>query len=212
VIIVQARMGSKRLPGKVMKPLCGKPMIDYLAERLEHARLRFRVAWPHSVEGVEEDDVAGRFREVLTANSPVPFFVRICADSPLIDPALIIAAAGLFGTTGAKLVNNPRYPHGQQVEVIDTQYFLEREPLMTEPQDREHVTPYLYHNAKPGQWVEFHCNRDMRFDVSMAVDTQADFDRMERVIKRMERMGRSHTDFGWQECLRLAWEEANTNG
>jgi spore coat polysaccharide biosynthesis protein SpsF len=221
MIIVQARMGSKRLPGKVMKEINGKPLIGYLLDRVEGAatvvlllavdrttpldsylasRQQWRAYWPGP-----EDDVAGRFRDLLRAEKP-EYFVRLCGDSPLLDRDLLHAAVELFCRTDAMLVSNPRYPHGQQVEVIDTQYFLEREPLMTEPQDREHVTPYLYRNAAPGEWVEFHCNRDMRFDVSMAVDTQADFDRMERVIKRMDR---PHTECGWRECMQLAWEEAN---
>jgi spore coat polysaccharide biosynthesis protein SpsF (cytidylyltransferase family) len=206
VIIVQARMGSKRLPGKVLKKINGKVLLHYLTDRLWRARAPFYVAWAGVHPDVDENDVASRFRLVLAECGTPTWFVRVCADSPLLDPALIRAAVVLFETTGAKIVNNPRYPHGQQVEVIDTQYFLEREPLMKSHEDREHVTPYLYRNAAPGEWVEFHCNRDMRFDVSMAVDTQQDFDRIERVIKRMDR---PHTEYGWRECMKLAWEEAN---
>jgi spore coat polysaccharide biosynthesis protein SpsF len=223
MIFIQARMNSKRLPGKVMKEINGKPLLAYLVERVNMTRVANAVLspggkvgpieryfglgegqYPYTTE-IDEDDVAGRFREAMAFNVH-PWFVRVCGDSPLLDPTLIAAAIDLFVHTGAKLVSNPHYPQGQRVEVIDTQYFLEREPLMTEPQDREHVTPHLYRNAKPGEWVEFLCNRDMRFDVSMAVDTQADFDRMERVIKRMDR---PHTEYGWRECMQLAWEEAN---
>jgi spore coat polysaccharide biosynthesis protein SpsF len=222
MIFIQARMNSKRLPGKVMKEINGKPLLAYLVERVNMTRVANAVLTPGTTPGpieryfglgeglypfttdIGEDDVAGRFREAMAFNVH-PWFVRVCGDSPLLDPTLIAAAIDLFVHTGAKLVSNPHYPQGQRVEVIDTQYFLEREPLMTEPQDREHVTPYLYRNAKPGEWVEFLCNRDMRFDVSMAVDTQADFDRMERVIKRMDR---PHTEYGWRECMQLAWEES----
>jgi spore coat polysaccharide biosynthesis protein SpsF len=222
MIFIQARMNSKRLPGKVMKEINGKPLLAYLVERVNMTRVANAVLTPGTTPGpieryfglgeglypfttdIGEDDVAGRFREAMAFNVH-PWFVRVCGDSPLLDPTLIAAAIDLLVHTGAKIVNNPHYPQGQRVEVIDTQYFLEREPLMTEPQDREHVTPYLYRNAKPGEWVEFLCNRDMRFDVSMAVDTQADFDRMERVIKRMDR---PHTEYGWRECRQLAWEES----
>jgi spore coat polysaccharide biosynthesis protein SpsF (cytidylyltransferase family) len=204
VIIVQARMGGTRLPGKVLKKIKGRCLITYLLERLDETEVPYVVAWADEYD-LDENDVAGRFREVLKANY-TPYFVRVCADSPLLDPTLVSAAVALFRSTTAKIVNNQRYPHGQQVEVIDTQYFLEREPLMTGTGDREHVTTYLYRNAKPGEWVEFFCNRDMRFDVSLAVDTQQDFERMERVIKRMDR---PHTEYGWQECMQLAWEEAN---
>jgi spore coat polysaccharide biosynthesis protein SpsF len=204
VIIVQARTGGTRLPGKVLKKIKGRCLITYLLERLDETGMAYVVAWADEYD-LDENDVAGRFREVLKANY-TPYFVRVCADSPLLDPTLVSAAVALFRSTTAKIVNNQRYPHGQQVEVIDTQYFLEREPLMTGTGDREHVTTYLYRNAKPGEWVEFFCNRDMRFDVSLAVDTQQDFDRMERVIKRMDR---PHTEYGWQECMQLAWEEAN---
>jgi spore coat polysaccharide biosynthesis protein SpsF len=222
VIIVQARMGSKRLPGKVMKEINGKPLIGYVLDRTKWCIVTMphsdRELWDfcfeyvgrgrtlHSDQRIADDDVAGRFASCLREIGEPRWFCRISGDSPLIDPMLVTAAEGLFHCTGARLVSNPHYPQGQRVEVIDTQYFLEREPLMTEPQDREHVTPYLYRNAAPGEWVEFLCNRDMRFDVSMAVDTQADFDRMERVIKRMDR---PHTSYNWRECMQLAWEEAN---
>jgi spore coat polysaccharide biosynthesis protein SpsF (cytidylyltransferase family) len=205
MIIVQARMGSKRLPGKILKEIGGKPLIGFLIDRLLMVPYHHVIALPELFPHVDENDVAGRFREVLKLRQ-VPWFVRVCADSPLLDPKLVRAAIDLYERTGAKLVSNPGYPHGQQVEVIDTQYFLEREPLMKEAWHREHVTPFLYENAKAGEWVQFHCNRDMRFDVSLAVDTQKDFDRMERVIKRMDR---PHTSYNWMECMQLAWEEAN---
>jgi spore coat polysaccharide biosynthesis protein SpsF len=221
-IFIQARMNSKRLPGKVLKEINGKPLLGYLLERVNQTGLANAVLTPGNTAGpidrylgggekqvpyttdIHEDDVAGRFRDAQSLNVH-PWFVRVCGDSPLLDPDLIKAALNLWRYTGAKIVSNPHYPQGQRVEVIDTQYFLDREPLMTEPQDREHATPFLYRNAKPGEWVEFHCNRDMRFDVSMAVDTQADFDRIERVIKRMDR---PHTEYTWRECMQLAWEES----
>ncbi len=201
MIIIQARMGGTRLPGKVLKEINGKPLIDYLTERVALTEMDWTVAWAERYPEVAEDDVAGRFRAVLLEHKP-RWFVRVCADSPLLDPALINAACWLFRETGAKLVSNPGYPHGQQVEVVDTQWFLEWEPKMTD-EDREHVTLLLKDRARGGEFVQFACvSAPVPWSLpSLAVDTPEDFARMERIIGRMTR---PHTEYNWLECVRLA--------
>ena len=199
MIIVQAREGGTRLPGKVLKEINGKPLIGYLAERLDLTEMDWVVAWAHNYPEVDENDVAGRFRCVLK-ESRARWFVRVCADSPLLDPALINAACWLFRETGAKLVSNPGYPHGQQVEVIDTKWFLECEPKMADPRDREHVTACLY-KTDPDDWITFSPGASYNTWPKLAVDTPEDFARMERIIGRMTR---DHTEYNWLECVELA--------
>jgi len=233
--IIQARMNSKRLPGKVMKEIRGKPLIGYLMERVamadvhemivvmpegdlagslgsyvEHFPLR-RSAGSHPENpfvvtsathgrwlafGGPEEDVAERFRGALT-KWPCDAFVRVCADSPLLDPKLIDEAIGLSRKEEPDIACNtyPRtYPAGQCVEVVDTAQFLNAVDKM-DAHDREHVTPYLYQRRVSN----FEYLRNLS-NMGMAVDTQQDFDRIKAMI---EKLTRPHTGYGWQELSLL---------
>ena len=211
--IIQARMGSTRLPGKIMMPMAGVPMLKHVINRVAISCVNeYVVAMPikdmtvpphhYSVRYIDgdENDVATRFARVFE-RMDCDLFVRICADSPLIDPALINAAIGLAMATGASLVSNPTYPSGMQVEVVNTNYFLEREKRIP-AECREHVLPWLYTKARIGEWITFGVppNNCIIENVKLSVDTQKDFDRVEKIIKRIGNNPR----VGWRECLHHA--------
>lgn len=213
VALIQCRLGSQRLPRKILMQVKEKVLITYCLERASMSDVDYTVVicpksdycpelhralgWNGEYLDVDELDVARRFALALE-KFPCKRFVRLCGDSPLIDPALIDAGLALARITGAPLVHNPSYPHGQQVEVIDTQYFLEREPQL---KDREHVTADLYTNAKYEEIVTLNVYRDMREDKKLSVDSIDDFYRIERIIKAMER---DHTEYNWRQVCALA--------
>lgn len=198
LIIIQARLNSKRLPGKVLMPIKGKPMLQYLMERSPLAVVAtdgnvepFYDALPvemgDGVTGFDypTDDVASRFGGMLKLFRGYGTFIRLCGDSPLIDPALIAAAIALYEPPYLEIVS----PVGC-VEVCDTATFLAGLPNMS-PHEREHVTMLL----RPlGRTI--HVGRGPR----LVVDTQSDFDRVRGVI---EKMTRPHTEYGWRECVSL---------
>ncbi len=195
LIIIQARLNSTRLPGKVLMPIKGKPMLEYLMQRVGETDLETMVATTD--EGIhdefggylyegDENDVAGRFQMVLDTMENPPVFVRLCGDSPLMDPALISAAIALYEPPYFEI----RSPVGS-VEVCDTAEFFKGLPDMT-AHEREHVTLRL---RPAGRSLGFGHGR------RLVVDEQADFDLVTKVV---EKMGDApHTQFGWRECCAL---------
>ena len=215
IAIIQARLGSTRCPKKVIRGIEGKPLIRYVVERVRHAQLVDEVIVAVPVTDVEEitnavgsgschvigpnipeDDVAERFKTVLMGN-PCDVFVRICADSPLIDPELIDMAVERFERKRPNIICNPNYPHGQQVEVVDTKMFLKYEPEM-EGEQREHVTSWFYEESFSE--IEPFGPAGNYSDVRMVVDTEEDFENMRILIGKMDR---PHIEYGWKECLEL---------
>ena len=163
VAIVQARMGSARLPNKVMKSIGGVPMIELLLARLSAAKQIDRIVVATSVdkknqplaEHVErlgylcvrgsENDVLERYLDAAR-QAQADVVVRITGDCPLIDPFLVDEAVSQFTQQGVDYLSNispPTYPDGLDVEVFSIAG-LERAGREThESFDREHVTPYL---------------------------------------------------------------------
>jgi glutamate-1-semialdehyde 2,1-aminomutase len=163
VAIVQARMGSTRLPNKVMKPIAGVPMIELLLARLaratevdeiivatsENSQNQPLAAHVQSLgyrchRGSEEDVLARFVGAAQEAAAHV--VVRITGDCPLIDPELVDAAIRGFRAACVDYFSNtapPSYPDGLDIEVF-TRAALERAAVETYKRfDREHVTPYL---------------------------------------------------------------------
>ena len=210
--IIQARLGSTRLPGKVLMEIEGKPLIGYLLERLkkctrvdniilaipENDAGKFNGELVSDVYTGNELDVAARFAGALKAY-PCEAFVRVCADSPLLDPALVDEAIRLYKMKRPDIACNihPRtFPLGQCVEVIKTATFLE-ERVHFSQSDREHVTSFFYSHSNDYDIQNFEYVKNVSKN-SMVVDTQEDFDRVKNII---ERLNGPHIDFGWQELL-----------
>ena len=212
--IIQARLGSTRLPGKVLMEIEGKPLLQYLIERLKKCTRidKIILAIPENDEAGFDDygklgvdgylgselDVAARFAGALNAY-PCDAFVRVCADSPLLDPKLVDEGIRLYRDRQPDIACNihPRtFPAGQCVEVIKTATFLEERVHFNES-DREHVTSFFYERATDYEIVNFEYFKNVSKN-SMVVDTQEDFDRVRNILARCSR---PHVEYGWQELL-----------
>jgi len=210
--IIQARLSSTRLPGKVLMEIEGKPLIGYLLERLKKCQRvdKIILAIPENDAGEfngelvsdvytgDELDVAARFAGALKAY-PCEAFVRVCADSPLLDPKLVDEAIRLYKFHRPDIACNihPRtFPMGQCVEVVKTTTFLE-ERVHFKQEHREHVTSFFYERANDYEIVNFEYFKNVSKN-SMVVDTQEDFERVKNII---ERLNGNHVDYGWQELL-----------
>src|SRR5262245_59948616 len=177
VAIIQARLGSTRFPGKVLAPLCGRPIIQHVIERA-HAISgvdQVVVAMPHrdaevlgsaldamgvawAAPDVPEEDVLARYRQVveeLEADS----VVRVTADCPLLDPEIagVVLAEHQRGltdlTSNVDHTQQPpasafTFPPGLDVEVFSSVALDRAYLLATEPVDRRHVTLIMYRRAK----------------------------------------------------------------
>lgn len=197
-------MSSRRLPGKVLMPINGKPLLAYVAEILGRSKGldQFCIATStdpsdDSVAGYCEahsikyfrgslEDVALRYFEIVSAD-PGGTFVRICCDSPLLDHRILEKAVQLFNNSDVDLVTNvfPRsFPGGQSVEVIRNSVFLDSYLSFETPADHEHVTGYFYRTGK-FRILNFSADQDCN-DVHMAVDTQEDAVLVEALLKKLE--------------------------
>jgi spore coat polysaccharide biosynthesis protein SpsF len=164
LIIVQARMTSTRLPGKVMLPLAGEPMLSRLVQRLRRVQRADGIVIA-TTKNVTDDpiaslcntlgvpchrgselDVLSRYAEAARLHG-ADTVVRITSDCPLIDPALIDRAIADYAEGGSDYVSNmlpPTWPYGMAVEVFIAAALYQADAEATQPAEREHVTPFIY--------------------------------------------------------------------
>ncbi|MEZ4372061.1 MAG: NTP transferase domain-containing protein [Polyangiaceae bacterium] len=202
-IIIQARMSSSRLPGKVLRPIAGKPLIAWLLERLEVAGLG-ELVWVATSDAPSDDpiveycsstgrncvrgpldDVAARFLTVMSQRGHRAA-ARISGDSPLLDPTLVREAIEIFEAKSVDLVTNvnPRtYPPGQSVEVFSRSALERAYSTMEAASEREHVTPRLY--SSPDFSVRNFSSPTDLSGIRLVVDTPEDFSRMERLLQAL---------------------------
>ncbi|MGA9196817.1 MAG: aminotransferase class III-fold pyridoxal phosphate-dependent enzyme, partial [Pseudolabrys sp.] len=166
VAIIQARMGSTRLPGKVLTVLAGKPVLAWVVRAARAASGVDEVwvatstaatddavvAWCKAnevpVHRGSEDDVLDRYVGAAKA-SGANVVVRLTADCPLLDPAVIAQTIRLRAMTGVAYASNvdpPTWPDGLDCEVLTTDALAVAATEATRPSDREHVTPFVRNN------------------------------------------------------------------
>lgn len=162
-IIIQARMGSTRLPGKVMMDLGGKPVLSRVIERCQRIESIDNIclattvkeedtqlcdlAWEHGLDiyAGSEHDVLDRYYQAAVAGS-LDVIVRITADCPLLDPEVSSRVVSFFHRNRYDYVSNvhpPSYPDGLDTEVF-TMDSLCKAWTHGKGSEREHVTPYIW--------------------------------------------------------------------
>ncbi len=161
-------MSSTRLPGKVLRPLAGAPMILRQIERVRRAGGIGRLVVATSTERSDEvlcdvlqdagapvfrgplEDVLGRFIGAMDAFGPADHVVRLTADCPLADPEVIDEVIARHLATGADYTSNTvvnrTWPKGLDVEVARAEALRAAARESADAYDREHVTPFLYRN------------------------------------------------------------------
>lgn len=164
--ILQARMTSSRLPGKVMAPILGTPMIGRQLERLAHSARLDKVVVATSEGETDDplaaylaeigvtvvrgplDDVLGRFCKVLDLLPEATAVVRMTADCPLADWTVIDQVIERHLATGADYTSNVMpdrtFPHGLDIEVVRRNVLARAGAESADPFEREHVTPFIY--------------------------------------------------------------------
>ena len=219
IAIVQARMGSSRLPGKVMADICGSPMLAHQVRRLKRAAALDEVVIATTSSerdaplvalaerlGIgcfrgSETDVLDRYRGAAEAFS-ADVVVRITADCPLIDSDVIDAVVAALledeKTDYASNVIDRSYPQGLDVEALRRDVLERVASTATSQMAREHVTwhflseePYAFHSRS----VREH---DDHSDLRWTVDTPADLELVRRIYIELEL---SKSDAGYREIL-----------
>lgn len=217
--ILQARMSSTRMPGKVMAPVLGEPMIWRQIERMRRARSLSRIVVATSSAPSDDalagfllgrgvsvyrgdlNDVLGRFAGCAAGAAP-SLVVRLTADCPLIDPQVIDAAVALALKSGAAYVSNCErrtYPDGLDVEVIAPEALAAAAREATDAFDREHVTPYI--RTRPGRFPQAHLvHAEDLGALRWTVDRPEDFAFVRTVFRELHPVD---PDFGMAEVLEL---------
>ncbi len=223
VAVLQARFSSRRLPGKVMRPILGEPMLYRQIERILRVRQIDRLVVATSTDATDDpiarmaeakgvacfrgslDDVLDRFYQAALPYRPI-HVVRLTGDCPLADPAVIDAAIAFHLESGKDYTSNalePTFPDGLDVEVMR---FAALESAWREaklPSQREHVTPFIYQH--PENFAIGHFSQPENLSqLRWTVDEPEDFDLVTAVF---EHLYPQKPDFGMRDVL--AFLDAN---
>lgn len=217
VAVVQARTGSTRLPGKVLRPVAGRPVLEWMLERLAWAtelddlivattRLpsdepiralcdRLGVSWfaGHPTDLLDRHVKVGRARGADAV-------VKIPSDCPLIDPAIVDLVVARFRADpgGLAFVSNlhpPTWPDGNDVEVIRMDALEEAWCLATRAFQREHTTPFVW--DQPERFaianVTWPGGKDLSASHRLTLDYEEDLQLIGEIAQALHRPGRPFT-------------------
>lgn len=222
VAVVQARIGSSRLPGKVLKGLGGQSVLARVVQRLRRSSLISEVVIATSVspgdEAVvreaerlnvgcsrgSEADVLDRFYHAAHAFH-ADVIVRITSDCPLIDPDITDQTIRAFLDEQPDYASNGlerTYPRGLDTEAMTADALARAWRKASEPYQREHVTPFLYEH--PDLFKILSVTNDIDYsEHRWTLDTPEDLEFIRAVY---ERFG-DGDDFSWREVLQLVERE-----
>ena len=194
IAIIQARMSSKRLPGKVLKKINGKPMLMRIVENIKKSKKieKIYIATSRSPKDTkiinfckknrlnffkgELNNVSLRIKTFLEKKgSKYKEFVRINGDSPFIDSALVDKFVKIFKKKKPNILTNtfPRtFPKGQSIEIINSNFFITNLKYFKYPDDKEHVTHFFYRKKYKG--ILNLKNSKNYSKINMCVDTKKD--------------------------------------
>lgn len=212
VAIIQARMASKRLPGKVLKKIGGMPLLAYQLKRLDSAHLINKVVVATSVNEEDDqiedfcrenniecfrgsqEDVLSRYYECARQyNADV--VVRLTADCPLSDPKVIDEAVKLYKSGDFDFVantvpiNTSKYPDGSDVEIFSMKALERANNECIDKHDREHVTFYFWKYDNNFRKTQLDCVNDYS-KYRFTVDYPEDFEVVEFIIRKLAKTGR----------------------
>jgi len=185
--VIQARLTSKRFPGKILKKIGKKTVLQHVVDACKKAKKvdEWVIASPHPIPGfktfipenVKEEDVLSRIYQCALEYKP-DLVVRITADCPLLDPYWIdFCIDTLVWCDYDFICNTPYCPDGLDVEVYTMDALTCAYHLATDPFDREHVHPYIRRTSFYGE-VSGVFNYD---HIKLSIDTPEDLERVRRI-------------------------------
>jgi spore coat polysaccharide biosynthesis protein SpsF len=203
-IIVQARMGSKRFPGKIMKKVNGYPMLNHMLNQIKKSKLHDEIIIATSLK--KENDIVRNFckknkincfsgsennlvnRFYLCAKKyKLDTIVRLTADCPLIDPTIIDLCIKKFLSKKFDFVantsppNNKSYPDGVDAEVFSFKTIQTVNSKCKSKKDLEHVTPYIWRKKKEYRLFRFNLKKDLS-KYRFTLDYKEDFVLIKKIL------------------------------
>jgi spore coat polysaccharide biosynthesis protein SpsF len=217
VAVIQARMGSTRLPGKVLREIAGRPMIDWVVGWARQISTVDKVVVATSVlereaplvehlneEGIPvlrgpEDDVLARYVKAMETNE-ADAVVRLTGDCPLLMPEVSERVIQAFLEEDCDYASNTierTYPRGLDTEVLSPEALRRSDNEATEAADREHVTRYIRRRPDRFSLCSVTTEKD-RSDLRWTVDEGADLTLVRKIYSEMDGMV-----FGYHDVLQL---------
>lgn len=232
VAIIQARMGSTRLPGKILKKVNGRTLLDYQIERVMQSKMINQIIIATTVKESDdpivdfcikanidyyrgsEEDVLSRYYEAAK-KFEADIIVRLTSDCPIIDPEVIDRVIQYYIENRSKLdyVSNTierTYPRGLDTEVFSFNVLKQAHKEAILDRDREHVTAYFYTN--PDEFRLGFVKHDLDYSgYRWTVDTEEDFKLIELILNSLYVEG---TIFDLSDVISLlekhpGWNEIN---
>jgi spore coat polysaccharide biosynthesis protein SpsF len=209
ILVTQARLGSTRLPGKILQEIAGKSLLQIHLERLKNCKNISEIVvattlkkedqviydkaieWGFDASRGSESDVLDRFYEAVKFKNP-DWIVRVTSDCPLIDPELVDQVIAYTQKNQADYGSNTLiedYPDGQDVEVFKFTVLEDAWNNAKLLSEREHVTPFIrknstFNNTNMYKSVNFPCNGNYN-KIRMTVDEYSDISTIEILIKNL---------------------------
>ncbi|HEY5866309.1 MAG TPA: NTP transferase domain-containing protein [Candidatus Tectomicrobia bacterium] len=223
ILVVQARIGGSRFPGKVLHPILGQPLILWLLDRLSYIPsappiivatppteenraiwdLCDRHGYQHMAPPCAENDVLSRYAMVAEACG-AKHIIRVTGDCPLIDPLVLETLWQTYIQVEIPtfLGIAHQWPDGQDCEVFPASDLARAAAEAQRPSDREHVTPYLWNHPELFQPRLMACQFDLSH-LQYSVDTPADMALVAALLKTaLARWGLA-TGWGYREIAYL---------
>lgn len=221
VVIVQARMTSSRLPGKILLPVLGKPLLEHQIERLRRFRLADEIVIATTINaddqpiidlcdrlgvayfrGSEQDVLSRYYGAAVEHNADT--VVRITSDCPVIDHELSdeVIQYYLDRHKDIEYVRTRNYPRGLDTEVFSFGALQRCYKEAVAQPDREHVTPYIYRNPQLFNFHYFDSYEDLS-SYRWTVDTPEDYQLLKNII---EALYSRKVDFNYKDILALLAE------
>ena len=202
IAIIQARLGSKRLPDKVLLPVFGLPLVEVVAIRAKMASLvdDVIIAIPDNKENHvlanyllskdikfirgDEHDVLGRFLYSATATH-ADVIVRLTADDPFKEPGIIdeVVSRILLGFDYVSNNLKPSFPEGLDVEAFTYDALVKADKLATKNYEREHVTPYIWESPDRFNLCNVLCEQQGFENVRLTIDDKVDFELISNFVR-----------------------------
>ncbi|MBN8195902.1 cytidylyltransferase domain-containing protein [Thalassospira povalilytica] len=204
VVVVQARMTSTRLPGKVLMDLNGKTVLNHVLSRCKRIR-NVEDVWCAIPSGEEHDpvseeallarvkvhrgsetDVLSRYAAVARESSATSV-IRVTSDCPLICPDVCSEVLGLFHESGADYACNnmpPSWPHGLDCEVFSSGALFAAEQSAADNFSREHVTPWIRANTLLRR-VNYACEQKGLSSLRLTLDYPEDYRMLSELFRKL---------------------------
>lgn len=220
-VIIQARMGSSRFPGKSMKTICNNPLIYYSFKKSSQAKYADKViiATSNKIQDdiIEqwcsknnvicfrgsEDDVLDRYYKCAIENN-LDTVVRVTADNPFIDPEvidLLILNLKIHNSDYVTMRHHTNtWPYGLDVEVVTIEALKKSWEISILDSHREHVTLYIKENEKEFNIREISIENNIA-DIRLTVDYEDDFNRATLIMKEL--LNTHGIYFSWRDTVKI---------